>query len=364
MIPVVFIGIAIACGGGGPSVGAPDGAVTTDTAVVVDSIGLLMGDSNYVFGSVVDFAPLQDGGTVVLDRLDGRISLFDAEGRFASGFGALGEGPGRFQYPVRVLELPSGLFLVGEMLAGTINVFDPTGAFIDRWSMEGVGVFPLAMAAFDDSSFLSYNFQLVLGMDDYGIRFSLWRYHALTGEVLTRYMTWDGEASPSTDFRPAYLCFTTDREGSMFLSRVEDPCWRVEVFGTGPVAVDTVILFPERSRLPLESDSLPVPGVAMISYMYQDESGGSGQMSTNPPDEHPVISALAWGPDGNLWARRGGYPAADWDVVSVEGAHVGSIHFAGTDSMPLLDVRTGPGGIRAIDPLNEDYHRVYVYQAP
>ena len=154
------VAVFLSCGGQAPPEDVSS-TIPVDTLVPVDSIGIMMGESCYMFGTVFDFSPLPMGGAAILDMLTGKVSIFDEAGEYEFSFGGRGEGPGEFQYPVRFARLGSGLMLVAEMLRAPVSVFTETGEFIDRWDMGNIGNFELDLLPFDDSPFVSYNFAMV-----------------------------------------------------------------------------------------------------------------------------------------------------------------------------------------------------------
>jgi len=340
-----------------------DAAVTipVDTLIPVDSIGIFMGDSCYMFGAIADYVPMPGGGAAVLDRMTGKVSVFDGSGSFVRSFSRMGEGPGEFQFPIRLIYMPSDMYVVLEFLNGNVTLFDSDGIYLGRWQIEGMGGFPLDAYAFDDSSFVSYNFSMVMGESDFRIRFSLRRYHVMTGEVLTEFFTWDGDAQPSTDFEPAYVASTSDEHGILYLACCNDDSWMVRIMDGDGTPLDTLMTFPERERFSSEPDSGVVPGSQMVRYMFtEDANSGTDMLTTNAPDQHPLISALKTGPDGNLWARRGGLPATVWDVVSPSGVHLREVCVMLGDTVQFIDLKMNGNGILSFNYWTEDYHQVYV----
>ena len=326
------------------------------TLVAVDSIGIFLGDSNYVLGAIADFTMLSDAQPVIRDRIKGKVSVFDNSGEFIRSFGRFGEAPGEFQGPIAVTALSSGIIVVIDRYAKVIS-FNPTGNYLNDWSMEGLGGFPINLIPFDDSTFVSYNFSMRRTEEGFGINFLMSRYHALTGEILTDYFDWTGDPNPSTDFTPGYIVTASDGKGTMYLSRIQSESWMVEVYGADEMPVDTIYLFPERQRV-AASDSVMIPGTVYIGYAFSD---GETQQTeyVNMPEFHPFISQLGVDGAGNIWCRRGGFPGNWWDVVSPEGELLKEVFVSLPDSAYFIEMDVCPDGILAYDMMTEDYHKLY-----
>ncbi len=351
--------ILAACGNPHPQPARNLPSQGADTLRAADSIGILSGDSCCVFGHIIDAAPLPGGGVAVLDRITCRISLFDGNGEFLRSFGRMGEAPGEFQLPVKFAVLPSGSMVVGELLNGRVTLLDPEGNCLSCWSHEGLGGIPLLMLPFDEDSFLSYNFALVMNGMTLQLSFSLRRYDAMTGEVMAEYMSWEGEGRPETDFVPAYISAAANTEtGLVYMSRCDSETWRIEVFDAAGTPVDTLEPFPERERLPVNMEEGFVPGTWMVSYAYQDETGSTGMQSTNVPELHPFIGDLGVDAGGNIWARRGGAGQNSWDVLSPEGLWLREVVIEAFTPESIPKVIMGPGGFIAFELNPEDVCRV------
>jgi len=112
---------------------------------VSDSIGVEIGDSNYVFGAITGamFAP--DGNIAVLDIQKIRVSMFDPEGKFLTSIGRQGSGPGEFLLPSGFTFLPQGDLIVSDGMGGKLVRFDSTYAHTD--DLAGFFPSPPAMLA-------------------------------------------------------------------------------------------------------------------------------------------------------------------------------------------------------------------------
>jgi hypothetical protein len=332
--------------------------IQVDTLVPIDSIGVLMDDSSYMFGSIADFTMFPEGKPAILDQLRGTVSVFDSAGVFLNSFGRLGEGPGEFQYPFAMTCLSSGLVVVAELM-GEMTVFDGNGDYVSSWVMQGLGNLPLQLIPFNDSTFVAYVFSMKMSDSGFGINYSLNRYDAVTGETVTEYFNWYGEPGSSTDFTPAYLVAASDGEGMLYLSRVQSDRWMVEVYGADAQPLDTISVFHQRER-EVVPDSAVVPGVLSVSYAFSDTDGNMEQLSVNMPEFHPFISALGADDEGNIWCRRGGLPGDIWDVVSSEGNVVKEVVIVLPDSAYYIDTNVSPDGILACDILTEDFQKLYI----
>ncbi len=92
--------------------------------VIADTIGIEMGDSDYVFGTIIDAAYLPDGRIVLLDVLENKISVFSSEGEFLLSFGSEGNGPGEFAEPVELAVLDDGRLVVCDYMHQKLLFFD------------------------------------------------------------------------------------------------------------------------------------------------------------------------------------------------------------------------------------------------
>ncbi len=91
---------------------------------ISDSIGIDMGDSNYVFGAVSSATLTTDGNIAVLDMQKIAISLFTPDGEFIGNVGRKGSGPGEFLYPAAIASRPEGGFVVSDLMGNKLINYD------------------------------------------------------------------------------------------------------------------------------------------------------------------------------------------------------------------------------------------------
>jgi len=299
------------------------------TLVPVDTIGIGLGDSSYVFGAV-DAALFGDNGDIiVLDGSKKQISVFTPEGEFIETIGRQGSGPGEFQRPVAMALLGNGQLAVSDPWAGKISLFDSNYVYTSAIT----GFFPappMAITGADGEAFIGLMKKLDMENDQIGY-------------TLARL---DGTAEPSfvyasemmpfepTMIGPGYtettVAFASDRSGRVFTSIMSSDSYLIEGF------------LPDGERF-LEIDRA-YERVAKTPEEIQDEiddfntflenratSGGGGRMQSMgvqiPADElnyeptpyHYAVSALMVDNRDQLWARRGSEPLPFFDVYDFDG---------------------------------------------
>ncbi len=154
-------------------------------------IGMIEGDSDYVFGSVAAVRHVPGGNLWVSDPMANEILIYDPDGKFVRRVGGRGGGPGEFRSlsHLYVTDTDSVLALDG---AGRISVFDTAGDFVHQVDPESLS---------DDSLFTM----------DVWLYGRYWVEGALTATERSRVRAiLDGLPPPVTDAGYRYVRVDTD----------------------------------------------------------------------------------------------------------------------------------------------------------
>ena len=360
----IFCGFAFLCVsscGNPPDVsGESDSVFAADTIVFADTIGILMGDTNYVFGALSTVAAVP-GEIAVLDRIRCKISLFDEGGEFVASYGETGEGPGEFSYPWGMCCLAGGEYFVFDLGSRKMILLDRSMNYLDCFDSRMS--LPVRMAPGADSMVvikeLTTEFVDQELMSGYRI-FSLNAYTGEEGVVYREHQLVMGAAE--VDLRPFYSFFTTDTAGNVYLAEYDSDQYSIEVVSPEGLLLNTVTM----ESLPREDFDSEIHSLIFlpITLPLTTESGTS-VMTISYPEKQPYISDLAIDRDNNIWTRRIGLADREaWDVLSQEGELLRQVVLVadttGTGSYPALHV--SPFGMVATFGLEDDFARFFTVE--
>jgi hypothetical protein len=314
---------AVSCGGDG---GPETAVVATPTGVphreiqVERTIGIELGDTDYVFGTIADAVPTAEGGVVVLDMFSLNIREYDSQGMLIASAGREGSGPGEFLMPRGLAILGNGELLVSDMGAGGVSVFDDTLG----WERNITGFFPRPPSTMRTSGDSTYAGMLSIFDREAGTMGYSIVGLASSAEPVTVYAQEEYPVDPSR-FGPSAAddqpLFTAGPDGSVFIS------------APGPDMI-SVLGFTSAGEDFLEI-SLPVDRIEKTPEQLADEQaefeemsarrgagrrfGGGGGAVFDPDPFRRAVTALGVDGSGRLWVRLGAYEYPFWNVYDVSG---------------------------------------------
>ncbi|MCK5841779.1 MAG: 6-bladed beta-propeller [Candidatus Sabulitectum sp.] len=334
MLLFVFVSVVFfACGTPEPQ---PDQALTVESTEIphyiiaaVDTIGIELGDSNYVFGQTDAALFGTRGEILVLDGSKKQISVFSPDGEFLRTIGRQGSGPGEFLRPMAMALLGNGQIAVSDPWGGKITLFDSSYAYHD----EITGFFPAPPLSIEGA-----DGQAIIGlMKKFDIE------NDLVGYALARL---DGTAEPAyiyaeemvtmepTMIGPGYtettVAFASDIQGRVFTSTTSTDNYLINgFFPDGELFLEIQLPYDAIAKTQQEMDKEIED--FNTSLENRATSGGGGRMqgmgvqipadelNYEPLPDHYAISELMIDPQERIWARRGSEPLPYFDVFDLEG---------------------------------------------
>lgn len=323
-----------ACGGGGPETGAAE-ETTEDSGLphrdltVEASIGVELGDSNYVFGAIAGVDFTEDGRILVLDQGARKVKVYSRSGDYLGSLGRQGSGPGEFQMPTGITVLAGGLVAVADPWAGSVKFLHPDTGYVT----EITGFFPSpprVISGAGPQTFAGLKRTADTEETMIGYTLALWGYDS---EPVMEYASELESFDPSQigpRFTETTIAFAADLDGTVYFSRMSAEEYRV----TGVDAEGDTVLTITEDYTPVPKTEEEISREIEDFYDFLERRAGSGggrggaglagNVSPEDVDFEPepyryAITSLGVDGDGNIWVRRGWETCPWFDVWSPSG---------------------------------------------
>jgi hypothetical protein len=329
---------------------------------VSDTLGLLFGDSAYVFGTITQASLGQDGNLYVMDGQMGRIAIFSPRMDPIGYIGRLGTGPGEFQYPQSFAFLPDGRLVVADWGAVSVVFFDSTMEFSHLLS----GFYPSSprylVPGPGGDTYVALCMELDEGGSEITGRSFIGRYGAgMEPEHI--YDSWPlmitayGDPDdPDLSIGRVDHDFDTGLDGTVYLAERDDSTYLVEAFPPDGT-VDSLVFRPwERIEKTQEQ----------LERQFYEEGRSTGSEGTRISrrtidDVYPWLNAIASvdvDVDGNIWVGQGYTEIPTFEVYSPSGELLYVAVIPELEGIRGLEYCFRNGYI-AYDRQPEDYPKVY-----
>ncbi len=366
--------LAAGCGGGGPSEGASatTGPAGPDTVVIspVDTIGVLMGDSNYVFGTIGEAVYTPGGDIAVLDEVDACVKVYSPEGEFLMRVGRSGSGPGEVRHPGGLAMLSDSSFALMDTQTGGVHRFHPDGSFdtlhIDfmgdgspQWAW-GVDSCAFVAAYLDD--------EMTGGMLEMVYRVGRWETER-EPEVVYHEHRFPFDHADMAGFITQSVfsvAFAAGRDGTVFVAPVSSEEYRIDVFdreGTSTGTITRELPRVAKSEEEIEEEEALMEAIlrerGIPDYMNRFEADPWRWMVTP--------QGLGVDGEGRLWVRNGTVDGIVMDVYSPDGEHLAVVAVEGVTDPDTYDytlLKVQPQGILAYSLQSPDYPKLFVLPMP
>ncbi|MBD3277120.1 MAG: 6-bladed beta-propeller [Candidatus Aegiribacteria sp.] len=299
-----------------------------DTLSIVDTIGMMYGDSNYVFGSISDVDRDQDGSICVLDRKRHCILLYSQSGEFIRQIGRYGEGPGEFNEPAVLVVTGDGSMLVNGMLWSR---FGEELEFLDSEPISGYTI--MEMESYGDDSIIGVlNYlDVVSGGMSVDRRIAMWSEFN-PESLLTVFYQVDHVANVPQDI------IAIDRYHYVEFTVIDELIY----VAPQPLTEPLIVRYDEEGNS-LDTLLLPYQTVPKTDEdMTEEKSFIEGNLSHNTSgrmsidwEPHPnraMITELGTDSLGRLWVQRGFEEIATFDIIDP-----GNLEIVETAVIPEID---------------------------
>ncbi len=288
-------------------------AVDSFLLVPVDSIGVELGDSTYMFGVATSADFGADGSIVILDDINCTVDFYSPEGEHLRTVDIEGDGPGEFNSPLDVMALPGGGFFIYGTNDRKIAVYDEEMLLVDELVFTSANRRgPMMVCPLSDSSFVA----------------SFYEWSETGDSVTNSVMLLEGDsetviASRSAPLDPEYawqmaitMFFTAAGDGSVLVADRSLDEWEIVRYSRDGQALDT--LSREYEPVP-KSDSLYDAELELVRQAWLNAYGTMDGFEITPDEFFPSIAGIQCDGEGRIWVRQGRYDSITFDVMSLEG---------------------------------------------
>lgn len=371
MIGILTFLMMQGCGETVPSDGIDPLETGPDTVTVSpsDTIGILMGDSNYVFGTIAD-AIIMDGGDIaVLDEAAGYAKLYDSQGVFVTQVSGRGSGPGEVLRPGGMVRLSDNSIAILDHASG-VHRFSTDGEFIEFMTdYKGQDV-P----------------QWAWGVDNMGYVGAITSMEPTDDALMVHFIIarWDEGSEPSIEYYRNSFPFNPQRmdeflsnsffsasfaaapDGSVFVVPTSSRDYRIDVFNPDGSLYGTIQRdMPQVAKTQTEIRD----EVTMITAILKERGIPEDHIVYEPDPYRWMIPPQGIGADGagRIWVRNGTAEEILMDVYSRDGEHLAVVRFQGVTTPGVLDflnIKIQSERILVYSLQDPDYPRLYVVNMP
>ncbi|MEN8208912.1 MAG: 6-bladed beta-propeller [Candidatus Fermentibacteria bacterium] len=355
-----------ACGGNGSDAAqvTPQETEERVSISIVDSIGVELGDENYVFANImaVDHGP--DGNIYVLDRGAFSVPVYSPNGDFIRRIANQGSGPGELLMPFAMTVLGDSRVAVCDPMQGGVNNFSAEG----EW--EGVSIEfnnnpPMRMSGADSNAFVALKVTVEFEGAPTTV-FTIGRYE--DDEIPTAFyyedeFPFDPENLTEVLNRTLFSAeYTADRDGNVYLTPMSTEDYIVRVFDRDGNL--TLEFQREMDRVLKSEDEITEEKRWMEAWLTS--IGVQGVLIEYEPNPYKFMTSdIGYDSQNRIWVRRGTELTPVFDIFDSTGELLFTAEVEGTgEDAQYWDFEIDENGMIAYSLNPEFFHKVWIMELP
>lgn len=364
---IVSIGVMLsACGGNGEEIAhvSPRESEERVPIAIVDSIGIELGDSNYVFANIMAVEHGQDGNIYVLDRGAYSVPVYSPQGEFIRRVGNQGSGPGELLMPLGMAVLGDGRIAICDPMQGGINSFTAEGQW-EGVSAEFLNNPPMSMTGSDSNAFVAL--KITIEFDEGATTsFTIGRYEEDPVPTAFYYedeFPFDPEDLTEILNRTMFSTeFAADRDGNVYMTPMSTEDYIVRVFDRDGNL--TLEFQREVERVEKSEDEIAEEKRWMEAWLTN--IGARGVLIEYDPNPYRYMTSdIGYDSQNRIWVRRGTELIPVFDVYDMEGELLFSAEVEGTGEDALYwDFIIDEHGMLAYSTNPDVFHKIWIMELP
>ena len=326
--------------------------------VIQDSIGVELGDSNLVFGTIVGAQYLPNGNIAVADMMKVQVNIYSSDGQYIRTVGREGQGPGEYQLLSAFSVNTDGSFIVPDAMGGKINFYDPEGNFTHAMT----GFFPSPPVSIEavEGGFVGLKPAWEQNDDEMltGMEVALWEDSA-EASVVYRENLIPFDMNDMGAMAKTMVIFTVDRDEDVFLAEYDTENYLINCVNAAGEEIWTIEEEFPMVRKPLED--IEIERDMVRNRMIAGGAPPAMAEGYEPDEYRSMVAGLSIDNHNRLWVMSGLYEGIVYRVYNADTAEFLFTAALRTteekeNTMPVITTR----GILGYDPTSEDWPRVYL----
>lgn len=309
-----------ACGDGSSEISqvSPQDTEERVPIAIVDSIGVEIGDSNYVFANVMAVEFGSDGNIYALDRGKYSVFVYSPDGEFIRKIGNQGSGPGELLMPLGMAVLGNGEIAVCDPMQTGINIFTADGEW-EGVSAEFNNNPPMEMTGADSNAFVALKITIDFVEEPTTI-FTVGRYED-DSEPTAFYYEDEFPFNPEDltellDRTMLSIEYAADRDGNVYLTPLSTEDYIVRVFDKD----GNLTLEFQREVEQVEKSVDEIAEEKRWMEAWLTNIGAQGVLIDYDPNPYRyTTSDIGYDSQNRIWVRRGTELIPVFDVYDMEG---------------------------------------------
>ncbi|MCK5116035.1 MAG: 6-bladed beta-propeller [Candidatus Aegiribacteria sp.] len=347
--------------------------------ILSDSIGIELGDSNYVFGQIAGADITPKGEIAILDAQRSCVSIFSPSGEFVQSIGRQGSGPGEFllsrgmsffqhedDIVVSEVPVPDSLepgLVVSDVMGGKLVYFNSEMEYM----MDVQGFYPsppAVLACVDNSAIVGMKPDFVQNEDGMYMGFTIGRWEIGETEPSVIYFESMSPFDPAdlTTMQDDILSFGVTPEGIVLTASLSTEVYEFTVW-----SADGEELFTEVDenfeRVPKTQEEIDLETEMVNNMMIQQ--GMPESMANWEPDPYNSAIAGLW-VDGldRIWVTKGTTVTPSFNVYDMDGTILFTAALDAGERASTWQVLIQEDRFLAFDADPELYPQVFIGNLP
>jgi len=333
---------------------------------ILDSIGVEIGDSNYVLGAVQKLDRDSSGNILVLDRSACCVRIYSPEGEFIRNVSNMGSGPGELNNPLDMFVLENDRIMILSPWSGGLHAFTTEGEWlglVNSFTNDP----PMAGSAADDSAYVASRLQVETAENGELVIDNFLGRYELGDEPVVKYSECSFPFDP-TDMTSILrntlfsYTFSADKEGNVFMADLSCEEYLVEGFRSdGELFLDI-----EKDAVRVEKTPEEMAEEKRFVESWVEAMGADGVViEWNPEPYRYMISQIQTDGIGRIWVRRGTELTPVFDVYDYQGNELftASVPEAGDEGQFWM-FHIDEYGIVAYSTSPELFQQVFIVEMP